>query len=379
MNEMRKTASSLLFLAMTVAFAISSEGCVAVSEERAARDETIGHAAIGATTLQIVDGLGVVRQMETGLVKIRAQAPSLDIRVTQGDGAPHAWSLVVTNVLPNAVLQAKTAAGDDVPVPAPLPTARPTEKQWALTLPPGETTLSLRPTVSDPSAPWRFAVLGDVQEAIDRVQDIYRRMNADPSITFIVSTGDLTQQGTAAQLDRFERELESLEAPFYPTLGNHELGTEDGAVFQRTFGRGNFRFVYRDMQFTFLDSASATIDPRAYGWLDQWLGEGRSRTHAVLMHIPPLDPTGVRNGAFANRNEAAKLIALLAEAGVDLTLYGHIHTYFAFSNANIPAYISGGGGSIPERFDGIGRHYLTVDVDPARGVLETGLVRIDYD
>ncbi|MET0593461.1 MAG: metallophosphoesterase [Polyangiaceae bacterium] len=379
MNEMRNAAFSKLFLATSVALALFAEGCVGVPEERAQRDETIGQGATAGMTLQIVDGLGVVRQIEPGIVKIRAQAPSLDIRVSQGGGTPTAWSLTVSNVLPNAVLEAKTAAGDTVPVPAPLPSARPTEKQWTLTLPPGDTILSLRPTVNDPTAPWRFAVLGDVQEAIDRVQDIYRRMNADPSITFIACTGDLTQQGTPDQLDRFERELESLEAPFYPTLGNHELGTEDGAVFQRTFGRGSFRFVYRDMQFTFLDSSSATIDPRAYGWLDQWLSEGRNRTHAVLMHIPPLDPTGVRNGAFANRNEAAKLITLLAEGHVDLTLYGHIHTYFAFSNANIPAYISGGGGSIPERFDGIGRHYLTVDVDPTRGVLDTSIVRIDYD
>jgi hypothetical protein len=37
------------------------------------------------------------------------------------------------------------------------------------------------------------------------------------------------------------------------------------------------------------------------------------------MHIPPLDPTGVRNGAFASRSEAAKLLARLAEGGVDLS------------------------------------------------------------
>jgi predicted phosphodiesterase len=97
------------------------------------------------------------------------------------------------------------------------------------------------------------------------------------------------------------------------------------------------------------------------------------------MHIPPIDPIGVRNGSFASRNEANKLLAQLAEGDVDLTLYGHIHSYYAFANAGIPAYISGGGGSIPERFDGVGRHYLTVDVDPVRGIVQTGLVRIDAE
>ena len=43
----------------------------------------------------------------------------------------------------------------------------------------------------------------------------------------------------------------------------------------------------------------------------------------------------------------AKLLGMLSAAGVDLTLYGHVHTYLEFTNAGIPAYISGGGGAIP--------------------------------
>jgi hypothetical protein len=62
---------------------------------------------------------------------------------------------------------------------------------------------------------------------------------------------------------------------------------------------------------------------------------------------------------------------------VDLTLYGHIHSYYAFDNAGIPAYISGGGGAIPERFDQIGRHFLTVDVAAERGVERVATVRVD--
>lgn len=40
---------------------------------------------------------------------------------------------------------------------------------------------------------------------------------------------------------------------------------------------------------------------------------------------------------------------------VDLTVHGHVHSYYAFANAGIPAFITGGGGAIPERFDAIGR------------------------
>lgn len=353
--------------------------CVDVAEERAHRDETIGKGASAETTFEIADGLGAIRQLEPGTISLWAKAPSIQIEVTQGEHVPATWILTVTNTLPDAVLEARTDSGAIALVPELLPSALPTEKRWSLTIPSGTSTLLVHSARGEPAGSWRFAVLSDIQEAIDRVQDIYKRMNADPSISFVVSAGDLTTQGTIAQLERFQHELESLRVPFFPTLGNHELGTEAGAAFQRRFGRASFRFVYGGMQFTFLDSASATIDPVVYGWLDAWLAEGRTRTHAVLMHIPPIDPVGVRNGSFANRNEANKLLAKLAEGGVDVTLYGHIHSYYPFSNAGVPAYISGGGGAIPERFDGIGRHYLTVDVDPVRGITQTGVVRVDPD
>jgi predicted phosphodiesterase len=351
--------------------------CVDVAEERAHRDETVGKGAFGGTTLEVVDGLAAIQKLELEGASLWAKAPSIEIKVTRSEGVPLDWILTVENALPDAVLEARTDSG--AVVPESLSSEIRTEKRWRLTLPGGVTTLLVRPAGGEPVTPWRFALLSDVQEAIDRVQDIYARMNADPSISFVVSAGDLTSQGTIEQLDRFQRELRSLQVPFFPTLGNHELGTEDGAAYQRRFGRASFRFVHGGMQFTFLDSASATIDPVVLGWLDRWLAEGQKRTHAVLMHIPPIDPFGTRNGSFASRNEASKLLARLAEGGVDITLYGHIHSYYAFSNAGIPAYISGGGGSIPERFDGIGRHYLTVDVDPMRGIAQTGVVRIDPD
>jgi predicted phosphodiesterase len=358
--------------------AISRLGCVGVTEERSQRDETVGKGSSAGATFEIVHGLGALRKLEPGIVSLWAQAPSISIIVTRPENAPAAWILTVTNTLPDAVLEARTESGAAL-VAESTPTALLTEKQWRLTIPAGTSTLRVHPAGGEPSGIWRFALLSDIQEAIDRVQDIYARINADPSISFVVSAGDLTRQGGVEELTRFQRELEALRVPFFPTLGNHELGTEDGAPFQRHFGRANFRFVHGGMQFTFLDSASATIDPLVYGWLDGWLAEGRQRTHAVLMHIPPIDPIGVRNGSFANRNEGNKLLAALAEADVDITLYGHIHSYYAFANAGIPAYISGGGGSIPERFDGVGRHYLTVDVDPVRGITQTGLVRIDAE
>jgi len=70
------------------------------------------------------------------------------------------------------------------------------------------------------------------------------------------------------------------------------------------------------------------------------------------------------------------LLEKLAAGSVDLTLYGHIHSYYSYENAGIPAVISGGGGAHPERMDGIGRHYVVVTLDDTR-VLGTEVVRVD--
>jgi 3',5'-cyclic AMP phosphodiesterase CpdA len=224
--------------------------------------------------------------------------------------------------------------------------------------------------------PFRFAVYADIQEKIDKIQDIHSRMNEDPGLRFALLSGDLTTRGTSAQLARFQREMKTLSFPVYATLGNHELGTRDD-LFHDFFGRGNFSFTFRGARFTLLDSASATIAPVAYGWLDEWLAAGARSFHLVTMHIPPLDPVGQRGGGFASRLEAGMLVSRLAAGLVDVTIYGHVHSYYAFSNAGIPAYVTGGGGAVPERLDGIGRHYLAIDVDPRTQLFQVAVIRVD--
>jgi 3',5'-cyclic AMP phosphodiesterase CpdA len=248
---------------------------------------------------------------------------------------------------------------------------------WSFILPKDrDTLLRVRSARADAEVPFRFGILSDIQRAVTEVSDIFTRMNEASDLTFVLSTGDLTNQGKAGELDFLQQQLELLKVPFFTTLGNHELGVSP-AAFHDWFGRVNFHFEFGGVHFTLLDSASGTLDPIVYDWLDGWLDQGRDHLHVVGMHLPPLDPVGLRNGGFASRNEAAKLLAQLADGGVDLTFYGHIHSYYRFENAGIEAHISGGGGGLPERFDGIGRHYLTVEADPQVGTLATRVVRVD--
>jgi Icc protein len=353
--------------------AVATSACLRPSEERALRDEQVGQDAVEGVRISVGDGHAAVRDLAVDHALLWASAPRFELDLNWGAAPPAEVLLEVLNCMPGAVLDATP------PVTVSL-SERDEEGRCSFRFEPTaserDVHLLVAPPDTEAPSPFRFALMSDVQEAIDRVQDIYALINAQPDVDFLLGAGDLTERGTAEQLERFERELHGLHIPYYTTLGNHELG-ESPSLFQDYFGRGSRSFTYRGVRFTLLDSASATLDPIVYDWLDEWLELGRDQGHVVAMHIPPLDPTGVRNGAFGSRNEAGKLLGRLARAGVDLTLYGHVHSYYHFKNAGIPAFISGGGGAIPERFDNIGRHFLVVDVDPIEQRFDVNVVRVD--
>jgi len=361
-------------LGFAFAFGMMS-GCLTPGGDRPALDQAVGRASGPFIEVMVDAGLGVVRAAERGALAIWASAPEITVRLRFAAGAADTWTVTLDNCLPDAVITVTTKAGAIVAAAA-SPGEVPTAQRLQITRG-GESDLvvHLHPKDADDLSPFRFALLSDIQEAIDRVQDIYARMNQDPSIRFVLSAGDLTQHGTHEHFVRYQKEMRQLNVPCYATLGNHDIETADG-IYQKYFGRGSYRFKYRGVQFTLLDSASASIDPAVDQELTGWLAEGRDHVHVVATHIPPLDPVGERNLSFASRNEAGALLEKLAEAKVDLTLYGHIHAYYTFENAGIPAFVSGGGGAHPETMDGLGRHYMTVDLG-AGGVIETSVVRID--
>lgn len=351
--------------------ALSFASCLRPAEDRAQRDLEVGQASVAALSVQVTDGLAAVRSLTEQELVLWGSAPGFEL-VLNADAAQQ-LDLEVQNCLPEAEL--RVTSGSSTLTALGADTA-PTRQRWQLRLAAGETRLALAAPDASSDAAFQFALLSDVQEAIDRVSDVFDKVNEQPEVRFLLGAGDLTQRGTRDQLERYQRELLRLKVPYFTTLGNHELGASPD-LYHDYFGRSSFHFRFHGVAFTLLDDGSASIDPLVYDWLDTWLADAQRDVHVVAMHIPPLDPIGVRNGALASRSEAAKLLGRLAEGKVDITLYGHIHSYYEFDNAGIPAFISGGGGAIPERFDNIGRHIMLFRADPAHGITSHAIVRVD--
>jgi hypothetical protein len=344
--------------------------CTAPSASRAERDRDVGQAEESGVRVSVTDGLAAVLHLDAERLRLWCSAPEIAFTIQSDD--ERAMAIELWNAMPDAAVFATGADGAAMSV-ALEDTSVVTRKRLEVELSAGESTFIVRTPDTGDRGPWRFALMSDVQNGIDEVQDVFSGINAAQT-RFLLGAGDLAQFGTREELERFRRELEQLTVPYYTTLGNHDA--PETGLWQELYGRGNFRFAFRGVQFTMLDSASATVDPMAYEWLDEWLFEGLSRVNVFAMHIPALDPVGTRNGAFGSRNEAGKLLSALHKGNVALTLYGHIHSFYQFDNGGIPAFISGGGGAFEEKGDGYGRHFMVIEVGADAGVLSTEMIEV---
>lgn len=327
--------------------------CFAPTAERTRRDlvET-GVANLGDVHARIEPGVARLLDASGGFVRFRANAPETVLSFTNASDGPRRVAVEVANAFEGSVVSVPAASvglntfAFDVDVPAG-----------------GEATVQIQPPDPTP-VPFRFAWVGDVQGGNERFRDVRARINADPSLEFTIFAGDITNRGTQEEMDAFVTEADQLLRPWFSVLGNHESLMDEPIAFQQTVGRINVRFDYKGARFVLLDSASGTLDPSATSLLKASMEGSGQGPRIVAMHVPPLDPAGLRDGGWNDRSEAGRVLAMLARGGTDLLLTGHIHTLQVTTQAGIPTWVSGNGGvERSAKLDGTGVHYLAVTVD----------------
>jgi len=277
-------------VASLTALAVAASACLRQAEDRALGDLEIGVGAAGGVTFAVADGLAHIRSLTAGEIELRAQAPVLRITAAPEAGAHTAWTLTVHNCMPDAELGA--VAGAAQLAVTPLGGPRPTVRAWQVDLPEDvDTVLTVAPPDHEQADPFRIAVMSDIQQGLDEVEEVFARILQDETVRMVLSAGDLVEDGAGEEFDLLEAQLEALEIPFYVTVGNHDLWRGPNQ-WRRRFGRFTVHFDFKGVAFSLVDSASATIDPIVYGWLDEWLAEAADRTHVFLTQTqaPVTDP-----------------------------------------------------------------------------------------
>jgi predicted phosphodiesterase len=344
-------------------------GCTRPAESRALQELEVGTSTLSDVTVEIGDSLAAIHNLSDHTLELWAGAPDIRIRMDVGATAAGDWTITVRNVTTDAIM----TEGGMISMRAPdqFPTVAIFHTQLAA----GFHELRVAPPDADVPGPFRVAAMADIQTALPDVDDVFELISQTPDARFVISMGDITQRAGIEEYDMFDRQLQTLTIPYYTTLGNHELWADADRYFSR-YGRASFQFEFKGAAFTFVDSGDGGLDPIVEGWLDDWLDKAKDKVSIFLTHFPPIDPVGTRYGGMRSAEDGRRLIARLVKANVDLALYGHIHSYKSFENGGIPAYISGGGGAQPEKWDGINRHFLVIDIAPI-GIANVSVTRVD--
>ena len=333
-------------------------GCLSPGDDRVLADMSVGLADVEGLNVRVENGLAAIRNAGQGELTLWAQAPAFSIEVASSRS--QTLRLEILNCMPDAV-----GLLNDQPQVR-LESETSTRCLFDLSVPSGSSTLHIAPSDWDEPTEFIFADMGDIQKALSDVDDVFQAISDTPELRFVMSTGDITESAQNSEYELFEEKLSALNIPYFSTIGNHEL-TNDFSRWTRRFGLFSIHFEFTGVRFSFVDSGNASISPLLQDRLDGWLDASKDDVHIFGTHYPLIDPVGSRGGDFRSRLEGHNILAKLVKGNIDLALYGHIHSYYNYDNAGVPSVISGGGGALPEKFDGVGRHFLKVTVSAEEG------------
>ena len=166
------------------------------------------------------------------------------------------------------------------------------------------------------------------------VRDLARR---EPRPDLVLATGDLVQEGTAAEYRRLRELLAPLAMPVYVIAGNHD----DRAALRSAFadhaylpsGEGPIHYALDGYELglvaldtTIPGAAGGALDEPQCAWLEATLRQA-DRPFLVFMHHPPI-MTGIRcmDEIALEPRSAARLGAVVArQPRVERIVCGHVH------------------------------------------------------
>lgn len=194
-------------------------------------------------------------------------------------------------------------------------------------------------TVTMAQNAFKFALMTDIHVGSDHAaEDVQRSVadiNQDPSIAFVIISGDITEFGADEELKLAKRLLDSLNKPWYIIPGNHDTKWSEsgGNTFRRVFGSETFSFKHGGYWFIGTNCGPnmrmgpGQVPRENVVWLDNLLKTKDTTTPIIYINHYP------QNADLNNWYEA---LDRLKQHNIQLILCGHGHTNKTFDFENIP-------------------------------------------
>ncbi|MFP3040677.1 metallophosphoesterase [Treponema primitia] len=144
-----------------------------------------------------------------------------------------------------------------------------------------------------------------------------------PDDKFVVVTGDITQNGSRRDVEKFIEIARTLGIPCYPVIGNHDIYFDNWPIWKDLIGSTRYRIDHDTTSLFVLDSANASFGSDQLDWLQDELRSAQSHvfvfTHANLFVETPADIE-----QLTDTRERARIISIL-KGRADAMFMGHVH------------------------------------------------------
>jgi len=172
---------------------------------------------------------------------------------------------------------------------------------------------------------YAFVVITDIHikdgdaYGLEKLKNVIENNN---KIKFAVFCGDITQNGSEQDINKFIEIARSLPVPSYPVIGNHDIFFGNWQVWKRLIGSASYRIDGDTAALFMLDSANGFWGKEQTDWLENELKNAPGRVF-VFSHYNFF--TGRPNvQQFADTKERARIIYML-RGKCDIMFSGHSH------------------------------------------------------
>ena len=190
---------------------------------------------------------------------------------------------------------------------------------------------------------YKFIVVTDTHIEDGNVFDFDRIKAAvdEHSAKFVVHLGDITQYGSAPDIDKFIDIADSLEVPCYPAIGNHDFYFSNWHVWRDKIGSTSYRIdgysSNKSISVTLfiLDSGNSFFGKEQMDWLEREIKKTGDKnnvfvfTHSPLFVEGPFDMQQV-----TDTKERARIVSILKNR-CDIVFMGHLHKNMLNTAGNV--------------------------------------------
>ncbi|WP_029629705.1 metallophosphoesterase family protein [Zavarzinella formosa] len=181
-----------------------------------------------------------------------------------------------------------------------------------------------------------FLVVNDLHSLDEKCQpwfeSVVKKMKEHPEKPeFLMICGDLSEDGTAKQLDPVKQIFGGVKIPVHVVPGNHDYVKDSGErphyddLFPKQL---NYRFDLHDWQFLALDSTESlkfqntVINPDTLKWIDDQLPKlDKKKPLVVFTHFPLGEDVKMRP------KNADEILKRLMDHNLQATYSGHFHAF----------------------------------------------------